>query len=1069
MNAKSRCCCSVSSRLAPCFPPFPSFHAGTGSPTPFPGTNWHQARSASTSRIPSDDGLTSLTRCPRFGHRRGISKPRLRRVDLLVCCSLVPAAGRHSFCETCVPYFIFTQAILLLLSFLSLLPLHYPSILSAIPVATYCYNYKPTSNPVVSTSIRAADADAPLASVRGLGTKIRDRRRRHLIAIAAKCETISHQPCPSTRSSAIRQVPQSRRVQACVSSAQQKQRQRQLPARLYPLFLHHQLLLALRQTRLALVQAPHTIKRAAAAAAPLRHLPAAPSHLRRATRKYSQGDTVVSRAAASPLRRSLLSRRLEASSGSPGQDRWVSSPSLCRQSLTRLSPLQSTITETCPNPPRQRSQSYLPHSSFLLGAPPSPRVARTALAPNRPRIIRRASSMDNIVANSAANASPFMQPRSPRSKLSAKAFYRALEGHESTVFATAVASDGSQMSGPPSAAPSNKAVTALGYQRSPASSRRSSTNIATVPAQPYTGSPVPNSKLRMKSTNGLRDRRWPTSPPLMSSQRPSDSALLSGAHVQSTTTAMSTRGIESPSSALRLSMLTGGPGSTRRSLGDIDADDDLIITLRGDKAAVQGLEVMLVCIAEGDETVWELRVKRNATSKAKAENTLSAPPSPASARPTTPFTAIYTPPCEDLDMYRADYFSAPVPRSSHMAKGSASSTLAPDMLHSRLSDMQAAQRASRPIVPKATALSDPVQPLARRSRASSHIDRCRPPSSSHAISCPVTPGRSRISTVAIESIEAEDSDSPFDVEAVDEGAQKKGFSNLYKGLAEAYRMAHQDTDDEFELEKEMVCATPARRGLSSNASPSGMVGLSDPTSPTVSLGSVNRSPEHRYALYLPSSSLPCSPSSQSSTGNAGLTTPRDELPESAWNGYSSCIAGSYAALHGFNTPMTPSLAHQGQSAKPEHAFSSPGPFPTTPSLHDLSPSVSPATTLLQRRIGNAKSPGFKLGIPTQLFPDQSTEGEQHIAPLRPLRFGGNLSQTTCEIPKEALSRLGESRGSTGSISLKGRQGWSETETEFSSGEEDESGEDASAEQASISSCITPRVIAFGDGSIAGHP
>ena len=668
--------------------------------------------------------------------------------------------------------------------------------------------------------------------------------------------------------------------------------------------------------------------------------------------------------------------------------------------------------------------------------------------------------MDNIIANSASSASPFLRPKSPRSKLTARAFYKALEGdteRQGSPF-------GPKSIGTPSAG-------SRFVQRSPASSRRSSSNVPMQAEQDlsvmHTTTAI--NKLRMKSANATRERRWPTSPPLISSQRSNQVSA------QPPVPIPNYLGAPEPASTLRLSMLTGASETNRRVLGNIDTSDDLTITLRGDKAAVQGLEVMLVCVAEGDETVWELRVKRSTPVKASSRHAghphgsnLSSPMSspPTHPRATTPFTAIYTPPCEDLDMYRADYFSAPVPRDSLPAKQhtavSLPSALSPFVPSQLCATPTLAQLpAAKPIAPGASAYSE--SHLVRgHARASTSSDQHRIHSGIQAMSCPVTPRRTRFSTTCRAG--TEDSDSLFDYEG--DGRGTKGFSSLYHGLAEAYRWAHQDTEDEFELEKE--AALDSSSSPVSGAIPSGMVGSSAPSSPTTSLTSPNRSPEHRYALYLPSPTVPLSPSTSSSGAAGDLATPREELPESDWNGYSSCIAGSYAALHGFGSPKTPSALVKSQHLTKAHAFCSPGPFPTSPSLHDASPSISPATTLLQRRRGDCKAPNFRLGLPAQLFPDQSRDPTPRVLPLQPLRYDEDHHYMAGDIPHDALARLGDSRGSIGSISLKGRQGWSETETEPEGSSDDDSCEADSAEQIGLSS-YTPTVMqTFEQSSIAGH-
>lgn len=58
---------------------------------------------------------------------------------------------------------------------------------------------------------------------------------------------------------------------------------------------------------------------------------------------------------------------------------------------------------------------------------------------------------------------------------------------------------------------------------------------------------------------------------------------------------------------MRLSLLTQGWLRTR--MGEFDRDEDVTLTLRGDKEVMRDVDVQLVRIEEGDEIVWELRVR----------------------------------------------------------------------------------------------------------------------------------------------------------------------------------------------------------------------------------------------------------------------------------------------------------------------------------------------------------------------------------------------------------------------------------------------------------------------------
>lgn len=373
-------------------------------------------------------------------------------------------------------------------------------------------------------------------------------------------------------------------------------------------------------------------------------------------------------------------------------------------------------------------------------------------------------------------------------------------------------------------------------------------------------------------------------------------------------------------------------------------------------------------------------------------------------------------------MYRADYFSAPVPRASLL--GASSATLQPTA-SSPTNCSQAGAHAHL-----VTTLTDPIKPLAISSKSPGA--RQRTSSAYHPMSCPVTPRRSRFTSNIVPESKALD-----DGESTDDGElAARGFSSLYKGLADAYRTAHESNEDQFGLEREFLMSTPAKDMIRDPCPlPSGLVSASLPCSPTTGSSSASLSPENRYALYLPAP-LPASPALNSS-GTSDLPTPRD-LTGSEWDGYSSSIAESYARLDSFASPKTPLSKLQRQAGQRGHAFSSPGPFPTTPSLHNGSVQGSPAATLYQRRIGEGQSPGFQLNLARSL--------EDHALPHRPLQFG-LPAKDAYDIPHGALARLGESRGSIGSISLKGRQGWSETEAEGSSADDTDSDEAAIVSEA----------------------
>lgn len=639
--------------------------------------------------------------------------------------------------------------------------------------------------------------------------------------------------------------------------------------------------------------------------------------------------------------------------------------------------------------------------------------------------------MDNIVAKSASPAlSRYARPISPRNKLSTKAFYNSLRNPGPA--SGTVVSGTSRISNPITDAPQKTAsmlgLVTLGQSATPGRQTSADVAVKQRPDQMSNGSPLGLNRLRGKSANGLRERRSPASPQLHSSFQ----GFADATEDDRQSTHMPSHG------RLKLSVTSNGKDTARHILAEIDTSNDMVVTLRGDKAAVKGLEVFLVCMAEGDHTVWELRVKRNIPagtserySKTSSGNAVTSPLSSprTSVKATTPFTAVYTPPCEELDMYRADYFSTPVPRASLLVQSGA--TVVP------INAAPCVTAATKPA--RAETCLSSVSPLQLSSKVLSTASsrRCTP-SAYQALSCPTTPKRTRFSSGAHTAGEHEDSESTDDREVSSAG---KGFSSLYMNLADAYRSAHRETEDESEWQRDVLTSTPADyRDGQRDPQMSKPASASMPCSPTAVIASRYRSPEHRYALHLPSPAL--SSPTASLSGAAGLITPRDITLDAV------TTADSYPSLHAFASPKTPSCALRSKIPRHDHIFSSPGPFPTTPSLHSCSPEVSPGTSLFQRRLGEARAMGLKLGVSSQ---------SPHVREiLRPLRIDDGVGYGA---PEAALGRLNESRGSIGSISLKGRQGWSETEPEGASDDDAGDGEGAIIGQGSKVSCRSAHNVA----------
>lgn len=484
--------------------------------------------------------------------------------------------------------------------------------------------------------------------------------------------------------------------------------------------------------------------------------------------------------------------------------------------------------------------------------------------------------------------------------------------------------------------------------------------------------------------------------------------------------------------ALRMSMKIDG---RQQQLDSFEASDrDLVVTLRGGKAAVTGLEVMLVCIGEGDETVWELRVKRRDVDVGgscelptpdnlgwpMSQRSGSATPSSAGSYGNAPFTAIYTPPCEDLNMHRACYFSTPKPILPPRAVTGTeapygSPARSPTQLRPQTSPTMSptTRRHGTPGNAQLTALAERRSPATSTSARSRFASPLPSPSCDENMrpsqSTPVTPRRTRFRPPS-ERVGGGERNSIRSLTSNEDAEAGSTFSPAYRGLAKAYRAAYQaancDGSKANEEAKTAVFASPESADRFP-VSPASALASSSPRS-TCSLAT--RSPEHRYALYMSRSDKSTGSSSESSlpTSICSESVESFEVPEMFHRSkdYDSIASCAESAL---SSTVSPALSSQGMA------------------------------TLLQRRLRSRAMDDSDETSPVSLHLTDLKQNSRKLEQDIWERFGSSTHEEgqqeqrhafdAAGVPAAAWLRLGEQRGSEGSLSLKGRQGWSETEPE----------------------------------------
>ena len=311
--------------------------------------------------------------------------------------------------------------------------------------------------------------------------------------------------------------------------------------------------------------------------------------------------------------------------------------------------------------------------------------------------------------------------------------------------------------------------------------------------------------------------------------------------------------------SLKLSMITGAQMHT---IANVDASKDFVISLRGTRSSVAGLEVSLVCVVEGEETVWEMRVKSS-----------QSPQAPMSGTPRGPPRLIYTPPVQrqmlDKETNRFSYF----------ATTNALSLSPKDSLkHSNSSS------------PKHAVHSFPLhKSVSQQMRSGApSLKNHSPSATSGTASFPSTPKRFMSSgVVGAANVDDEDHLSSKETEP--------GFSRSYLALASAYRSAHIEAEGNEEAGSAIYSPTSSTLGLTS----------ADAGNPTP-----RRSPENRYALYMqPANGL------SSSIGSKAVESHRrstDVVEQADWQGYTSAL-DQYSSSGGKSQTTSPVLSQSSLS------------------------------------------------------------------------------------------------------------------------------------------------------------
>jgi hypothetical protein len=236
------------------------------------------------------------------------------------------------------------------------------------------------------------------------------------------------------------------------------------------------------------------------------------------------------------------------------------------------------------------------------------------------------------------------------------------------------------------------------------------------------------------------------------------------------------------------------------------------------------------------------------------------------------------------------------------------------------------------------------------------------------------------------------------------------FSPAYRGLAQAYRAAYQAANSDGrkanEEAKTAVFASPESADQFP-VSPASVFANSSPRS-TCSLAT--RSPEHRYALYMSRSDKSTGSSSESSLPTSICSESVESLE----------IPGMFQRSKNYDSNL--SRAESTNSAMTSPALSSQG-----------------MATLLQRRLRNRAVDDSDETSPVSLHLTDLKPNNRKLEQDIRERFGSSIDDEDQQerrhvfeaagIPAAAWLRLGEQRGSESSLSLKGRQGWSETEPE----------------------------------------
>lgn len=453
-----------------------------------------------------------------------------------------------------------------------------------------------------------------------------------------------------------------------------------------------------------------------------------------------------------------------------------------------------------------------------------------------------------------------------------------------------------------------------------------------------------------------------------------------------------------PNPGLPLKLYIASDAETQ-TLGTIDASEEVCIFIRGDRSQMAELEVALVCLAEANETVYKLRISRRGTV---ASSKAAAPSLRHKYSNLAPGKLLCTPPVPAEMLERTSYF--PTTKSN--------------------------LRNSPRTIRKAT--SGPLSPQRRISVSSPTFTKTAWNAALARGETPmlgtpkVLPAHRSVSPRAISKNAQESVESTLQEARVEKfHASIASFGPESSAVAQAYRAARVAKDG-----GDPEAATPS----STTSFDSSLLHSPERSLKTqrsdISL-SPRRSPQHRYALYVPPG------------GAAPEEGPRTAVTESALQPAASVKTERASLISAFDTSKparqpTPewddyTSTYDGyvSSTRPQ---SSDGQALTkaSPSLSisSLSPPSSPSA-LLQRRLASKpqsqlQESTFKLGLGFQGIDNgailgelSSSHSESTVAPL-----------STCSTSKD------DDVKSLSSLRYAGKQGWSATDDEHSSSDVD---------------------------------